>query len=274
MAKKVFISAGHGGKDPGAVGSGMYEKNVNLQIALANGAELKRHGINVVFSRTVDENDPVTDEVKEANASKANLAISHHINSASSNKADGSESLYYPGSEDGKRLAELCEEEIKKLGQNSRGIKERGGLWFLKGTNMPAVITESFFINNPIDAAIGDTAAEQQAIGVAYAKAILRYFGITYKPVTTSAIIKKEEVKVEYAEKFNKSYAGTYKVTAKDGLNMRAGAGTKHKIITSLAKGKKVQCYGYYTKQSDGTIWLLVQVGKYTGFVSKKYLTK
>ena len=49
---KVFIGVGHGGKDAGAVGNGLKEKNVNLSIALHLRSELQRHGITVGISRT------------------------------------------------------------------------------------------------------------------------------------------------------------------------------------------------------------------------------
>ncbi|MBQ8803490.1 MAG: N-acetylmuramoyl-L-alanine amidase [Tyzzerella sp.] len=274
MGKKVFLSAGHGGSDPGAVGNGLKEKDINLQIMLADKAELERHGVEVICSRLKDENDPVTEEVKEANASGAKIAVSHHVNSAENNKADGSESLYYGTSAEGKLLAEYCEEETKKLGQNSRGVVARNDLWFLRGTKMVAVITESAFINNKNDISILDTVTEQQKFGQAYAKAILRHLGIEYKPVTTSVSTtgKAEEVKVDYAKSFNKAYAGTYTVKSSDGLNMRTGANTSKKLIKNIPNGEKVQCYGYYTRESDGTVWLLVTYKGYTGFMSKGYL--
>ena len=60
---KVFLSAGHGGSDPGAVAYGMKEKDINLQIMLACHNELVRsYGVTVVCSRTKDENDPVLQE--------------------------------------------------------------------------------------------------------------------------------------------------------------------------------------------------------------------
>ena len=51
---KIFIGVGHGGGDPGAVGNGLKEKDVNLSIALHLRDELKRHGVTVGISRTVD----------------------------------------------------------------------------------------------------------------------------------------------------------------------------------------------------------------------------
>ena len=179
---KVFLSAGHGGTDPGAVGNGLKEKNINLQIMLACQAELVRHGVTVVCSRTTDANDPVQDEVREANASGADIAVSFHTNAGG---GDGSESFYYKTSAKGKKLAELCEKHVKAIGQNSRGVKTNN-LMFTRATNMPAVLCECAFVDNKKDIAIIDTVAEQKAFGVAYAKAILEYLGIAYKAAAVS----------------------------------------------------------------------------------------
>lgn len=174
---KVFLSAGHGGSNPGAVANGLTEKDINLIIMLENKRVLERHGVEVVCSRLKDEEDDVYAEVREANASKCDIAVSHHCNAGG---GDGSETFYYPGDPNGKRLAQLCEKHTKALGQNSRGVKTNS-LYFINQTNMTAVLTESFFLDNVKDKQIGDTLAEQKAFGVAYAKAILEYFGIPYK---------------------------------------------------------------------------------------------
>ena len=179
---KVFLSAGHGGTDPGAVANDLYEKTINLNVLLACKSELERHGVKVVCSRLKDENDPVTQEVNEANASGATLAISFHINAGG---GDGFEAFYYKTSENGKKLAGLCEKHIKSLGQNSRGLKVGDHLHFIKKTTMTAVLVESFFIDNKKDKTIGDTLAEQTKFGEAYARAILEYLGIAHKPKAT-----------------------------------------------------------------------------------------
>lgn len=175
---KVFLSAGHGGSDPGAVANGLYEETINLNALLACQSELVRHGVTVVCSRTKDENDPVQEEVKEANESKADIAVSFHANAG---KGDGFEALYNTSNSEGEKLAKLCEKYVKELGQNSRGLKSGNHLHFIKKTNMTAVLVESFFLDNSKDKEIGDTVAEQKAFGVAYAKAILEYFDIKYK---------------------------------------------------------------------------------------------
>ena len=54
--RKVVIDAGHGGKDPGKVGEGgILEKDLNLQIAKKAGEELQKTGVQVIYTRTEDE---------------------------------------------------------------------------------------------------------------------------------------------------------------------------------------------------------------------------
>lgn len=208
---KVFLSAGHGGTDPGAVAYDLKEKDINLQVLLACKAELERHGVEVVASRLKDENDRKEEEVREANASGASLAVSFHINAG---KGDGFEVFYLVGSVKDRKIAELCEKHIKALGQNSRGLKSGAHLYWCKYTRIPCCLVESFFIDNDTDNDIGDTLAEQKAFGVAYAKAILEYFGIPYKEAED--LTKEDVLKIikEYEAEKAKKAAGAWSAEA------------------------------------------------------------
>lgn len=198
----VFLTAGHGGTDPGAVAYGMKEKDINLQILLSCKTELERHGVKVICSRLKDEDDPVGQETKEANSSGADIAVSFHTNAGG---GDGSETFYFFGSAKGEKLATLCEKYTKAIGQNSRGIKSGKNLYFVKNTKMTAVLCECAFVDNDKDNDIIDTAADRNKFGIAYAKAILEYFGIAYKAETqTSASGKLYRVQVgAFANKAN-----------------------------------------------------------------------
>ncbi len=81
---------------------------------------------------------------------------------------------------------------------------------------------------------------------------------------------------IDKAKTFDKSLAGTYKVTASE-LNVRAGAGTSKSVLVAIPKNTEVKNYGYYTEVS-GTKWLYVMFTynnkSYTGFCSEKYLSK
>ena len=191
---KVFIGVGHGGKDPGAVGY-LVEKDVNLVEALACRDFLEAHGVQVLMSRTKDENDPLTEEIRECNAFNPDLAVDVHNNAG---KGDGFEGFYHFKGGTSKILAENIEAEVKAIGQNSRGCKTRMNssgkdyYGFIRETKCPAVICEGCFIDNSTDAQIADTAPEQQAFGIAYAKGILKTLGIAIKENTAQNNSKGE----------------------------------------------------------------------------------
>lgn len=248
---KVFLTAGHGGSDPGAVAYGLKEKDINLQAMLACKETLEAHGVEVVCSRTTDENDPVREEVKEANASGADLAVSIHTNAGG---GDGWEAFCNPKNADGMRLAKLSEKHVKELGQNSRGIKSGMKLYFVKNTNATAVLFENFFVDNDLDNNAGDTRAEQRAFGVAYAKAILEYAGIKYKAAGTSTTAPKQEATKDPA-------ARLVRITASV-LNVRAGAGIQYKVNTTVKRGEVftiVEEKNGFGKLKSGAGWISLQ---------------
>ena len=187
---KVFIGVGHGGNDPGACANGLKESLMNLVMAQACNAELVRHGVQVLMSRSKEENDDLSEEIRECNAFNPDIAIDIHNNAGG---GDGFEFIYsiFQDYTKGKdlRLGQLIEAEIKAIGQNSRGAKQRKDsstgrdyFGFIRELVCPSIIVEGCFVDSN-DRFIADTEAEQKAFGVAYAKGILKYFGIPYKPV-------------------------------------------------------------------------------------------
>ena len=178
---KVFISAGHGGSDPGAVANNTKEKDLNLSIALACRDMLVKHGVEVKMSRTKDENDPLSEEIRECNAYGPDLAVSIHNNAG---EGDGAEAFYHYGGGKSKTLAENILGEIVKVGQNSRGAKVRKNsqgkdyYGFIRETSAPAVIVECAFVDNASDLKILATEGDRQKVGQAIAKGILKTLGV------------------------------------------------------------------------------------------------
>ena len=178
---KVFIGVGHGGSDPGAVSNNTKEKDLNLSIALACRDLLARHGVEVKMSRTKDENDTLSEEIKECNAYSPDLAVDIHNNAGG---GDGAEAFYHYGGGASKTLAENVLSEIVKIGQNSRGAKIRkntGGkdyYGFIRETSCPAVIIECAFVDNATDRQILATEGKRQLMGQAIAKGILKTLGV------------------------------------------------------------------------------------------------
>ena len=207
--KKVFLGVGHGGSDPGAMANGLKEKDLNLSIALACRAELERHGVQVLMSRYRDENDPLTEEIRECNAYAPDLAIDCHNNAGG---GDGFEAYYSIVGGQSKALALNIEAEVKAIGQNSRGCKTRrnsyGTDWygFVRETKAPAVLVECAFVDSK-DVEIIDTEAERKAMGIALAKGILKTLGIAWKaavPATSYGVWVAPITKKEDAEKRQK----------------------------------------------------------------------
>lgn len=91
--RKVVIDAGHGGKDPGAVGKNSKEKDIVLSIALKAGKYIEeRHkDVEVIYTRKTDEFIELHKRAQIANESGADLFISIHCNSNKSSKPYGSE---------------------------------------------------------------------------------------------------------------------------------------------------------------------------------------
>lgn len=78
----LVIDAGHGGKDPGAVGNGAKEKNINLAVALAFGKLVEQNckDVKVIYTRKTDVFVELNERARIANRNKADLFISIHTN--------------------------------------------------------------------------------------------------------------------------------------------------------------------------------------------------
>ena len=189
--KKVFLGVGHGGSDPGAVANGFKEKDLNLSIALACQAELVRHGVTVLMERTTDVLVSWDELTTKCNNFDPDVAVDIHNNAGG---GDGAEVFHHYGGGTGKVLAGNILDEIVKIGQNSRGAKTKlsssGNDYygFIRLLNAPSVIVECAFVDNKTDIQIIDTAAEQNVMGIAIAKGILKTLGVAYEAEKTEEV--------------------------------------------------------------------------------------
>lgn len=91
---RVFIDAGHGGKDPGTTHNNLVERNITLDIARRVGNLLKANGLEVVYSREKDQAVALSKRTMLANKAKADLFISIHVNAHASGNISGFETYF------------------------------------------------------------------------------------------------------------------------------------------------------------------------------------
>lgn len=92
----LVIDAGHGGKDPGAIGRrGTKEKHINLSVAKLFGKAVanKYPEIKIIYTRSKDVFIPLNQRAKIANQAKADLFISIHTNASKNRSARGCETF-------------------------------------------------------------------------------------------------------------------------------------------------------------------------------------
>ncbi|NMA84498.1 MAG: N-acetylmuramoyl-L-alanine amidase CwlD [Epulopiscium sp.] len=186
----IMVDPGHGGIDPGRVGEqGLDEKDLNLQIALYLKTYLEQSGAYVRMTRTddkglYDESDTnkkradLKKRTEKINQSEADIAISIHQNSFPQKKYKGAQVFYYEDSKEGKRLAEILQEELRSFldPENHRQVKANDTYYLLKQTKIPMVIVECGFISNPEEERkLNDTLYQEKVAWGIYV-GIMKYF--------------------------------------------------------------------------------------------------
>jgi len=152
---KAFISVGHYPRRPGAVNTkyGLIEHHEARKIVDAFFTEIITP--QTICSYIPVSSLPLNEKVRfiNAEANDSSMAIEIHFNAWEPNKAQGIETLYFPGSEKGKNLAGCLQKALLGfLPFADRGLKPGDNLHLLKATTIPTVIVEALFIDNDQEA--------------------------------------------------------------------------------------------------------------------------
>lgn len=167
--RKIYIDAGHGGNDSGAIGydsDGIlhYEKTIALNISLQQARLFRYLGYEVRLSRNNNNSNPtLSQRTAEANAWGADLFISNHVNAGGGSGIEVWHSIHGGvGKTCASAIVEkLClnknNEYFNQTNFKSRGIKSRAGTngddyyHVIRESNMPAIIIEHGFMDNKSD---------------------------------------------------------------------------------------------------------------------------
>ena len=182
MATKIFVDAGHGGFDPGAVGNGVTEQAVNLNVANYLADILRQNGYQVMEYRNTttenvlsNKNADLTNRARMANEWGADYFISIHTNSSLNPSANGFEAYVYRLNSVSEELAEsIVESVVSSLGSKDNGVR-RANFAVLRRTNMPATLLELGYLTNPTEALNLNSPAWQRAVARAIFEGINNY---------------------------------------------------------------------------------------------------
>lgn len=183
MVMKLYLDAGHGGKDSGASGNGLLEKNLNLDICkrIKNYLAIYEN-VEVMTSRDSDIYLTLDERTDKANKWGATVFLSVHINANTSPSPRGFETYTYPNIDSATRAFQnvMHEEIFRQI--SSYGIPDKGkkqaNFHVLRESQMKAILTENGFISNSADAALFKMPEYLHRLALGHVIGLEKFFGL------------------------------------------------------------------------------------------------
>ncbi|MEG1442448.1 MAG: N-acetylmuramoyl-L-alanine amidase [Oscillospiraceae bacterium] len=176
MATKIFIDPGHGGYDPGAVGNGVIEQAINLNVSKELNRLLKEAGYSTKIYRTTttenvlsNKNADLRNRANMANEWGADYFVSIHTNSSVNPLANGA-----LGTVSEKLARSILDSIVNTLGSKDNGVRA-ANFAVLRLTNMPAVLVELGYLSNSTEALNLNSPAWQKAVAKAIFEGIYKF---------------------------------------------------------------------------------------------------
>ncbi|MBF0710758.1 MULTISPECIES: N-acetylmuramoyl-L-alanine amidase [unclassified Gemella] len=193
-SKVIYLDAGHGGSDPGAVYNKLKEKDLTLSMYNKLSAQLKKEGYTIMETRKGDTRTALTEISEKANKTNADLFISLHFNAATNSSVKGIETYWYKDYEeypskinqdnhinpDRLRRSQILASGIhtnlvKNTGAEDRGVR-RDTYSVLRETAIPSVLLELGYISNKDEANKVSKSAYQDKLVDGIVKGINNYY--------------------------------------------------------------------------------------------------
>ncbi|NQS76827.1 MAG: SH3 domain-containing protein [Peptococcaceae bacterium] len=180
--KVIAVDAGHGSPDPGAIGKlGTKEKDITIDIAKRVKKLLEARGAKVIMTRSGEAEIGLYTRTDIANAARANIFVSIHMNANNNAAIGGTSTHVYNGAKttrvlESARLAGYIQAELVK----TLGLRDIGVMYdnfaVLRTTEMPAVLCELAFISNIPEEKYMNTDGFKNSAAEAIVKGIGRYY--------------------------------------------------------------------------------------------------
>ena len=234
IAKTIVIDPGHGGKDPGGLGSSTpHEKDIVLNISEKLRDVLTKRGYTVLMTRETNRFIPLRERTQFATQHKADLFLSIHANASENSRVSGIETYYLDvnstdqaseqiaarenansgysiqelesllkdliqesKSEDSRRLAEHVQQRLVQVtGAANRGVKHARFV-VLIGAKVPSILIETGFISNPTEGRKLTTPPYQHKVATAIADGVDKFLEATGTPPLVETQRSKFAVKM------------------------------------------------------------------------------
>lgn len=183
--KRIVIDVGHGGLDVGTIYHEIYEKDINLGIALKLKEELSKEGATVYITRDDDydlaspnakrrKKSDFDNRIKYINESNADFYLSIHINYLTNSKYSGGQVFYLDKSYD---LATSIQNSFNKNLKSNREVKKMSSTYYMyRQLDIPGVLIECGFLSNSEEREKLVTETYQKEIAKTIVKGIINYY--------------------------------------------------------------------------------------------------
>jgi len=175
QGRLVVLDPGHGGKDPGARGRCLLEKDVNLDVARRVAAGLLRAGARPVLTRDDDVYIDLFERVALANKLAADAFVSIHCNAMPKpDTRQGTETYWY--TRDSKCLAVIMHRQlVDKLKRRDNGVR-RARFVVVRETVMPSCLVELMYLNDRNEEKLLGEEHIRQLAAAAVVEGLRQYF--------------------------------------------------------------------------------------------------
>ncbi len=187
VGKVIYLDPGHGGIDSGATYKDIYEKNINLSIALKLRDVLMKQGAIVYMTRDGDYDLSLPDTTNRKrsdlsrrsniiNRSKCNLFLSIHLNSDISTTWHGPQIFYNDNHKNNEIIAKIFQDNLNKKLNGSREYKLNNDLYLQRRVKVPGILVEVGFLSNSNDRYLLMQDSYQQKVVNTLVDSTIKYF--------------------------------------------------------------------------------------------------
>lgn len=187
FGRVIYIDAGHGGVDPGAMYKDIMEKDINLSISKILEDKLTKLGAIVYLTRYGDYDLAINNTINRKrsdlsrrgniiNRSMCDLFVSIHLNAESTGVWRSAQVFYDDINEKNEVFAKILQNNLKKRLNSNREYKLSSDLYLQKRIKQPGVLIEVGFLSNASDRYLLKQESYQNKIATVIADSMIEYF--------------------------------------------------------------------------------------------------